>query len=159
MAFGHIGVCHHGWKAGDQFDALPQNIFNGYVVGIVVKRVQRENIARQFIHDIRAGRLENHVLGKSQRQLAIGGQKPTEPIQLRRGGQLAENQQIGHFLKAITLIMEESVDQIIDGYSTVKQTAFDRDAVIVIHDIGKNLADFGQADQHTGASSLRDRQL
>ena len=80
------------------------------------------------------------------------GQDLTEIVQLLLRGQAAEQQQPDHFFKHEAVVAVSFLHDLVDGHTAVDQLAWDGDDVallilLVTHDI----ADVGQASQHTCA--------
>lgn len=143
-AFDLIGIAHNGWKLGNELDGLPQNIFNGDIIRLLVIGIEGQHAARQLIHDIRRGRLHNHILNKIFRELAALGQGLRKGCELRLRGQRAEQEQPGNLFIAEAVLRFAAMHQIEQIYPAVNQAAGHRYALSVADIIALHVADTGE---------------
>ncbi len=80
-----VSVHHHGGHAGDQVDALVQDILQTQVLGVLIVGVQAQHATLQLIHNVGRGGI--HGVHKALRQGAVLCQDLTEIVQLLLGGQ------------------------------------------------------------------------
>ena len=145
-----VSVHHHGGHAGDQVDALVQNVLQAQVFRVLIVGVQAQHTALQLVHHV--GRRGVHGVHEAFRQGAVLGQDIAEIVQLFPGGQAAEQQQPDHFLKDETVVAVGLVHDLVDGHAAVDQLAGDGDDVaLLVLLVTHNVADIGQACQHAGA--------
>jgi len=85
-----IGVDHNRRNARNQFNGLPDDVFQRHILRQLVVAVQRQHAAGQLIHNIRRRRLDDHILDKALRQLAVLLQQAREAGKLLRRRQIAE---------------------------------------------------------------------
>ena len=145
-----VGVHHHGGHAGDQVDALVQDIFQAQVLGVLVVGIQAQHTTLQLIHNVGGGGI--HGIHKALRQSAMLGQDLAEIIQLLPGRQTAEQQQPDHFLKHETVVAVGLLHDLVDVDAAVDQLARGGDHMsFLILFVAHNVTHVGQAGQHAGA--------
>ena len=117
---------------------------------MLIIRVKAQHAALQLIHDI--GRGGVHGVHEAFRQGAVLCQDLTEIVQLLPVGQTAEQQQPDHLFKHKAVIAVGLVHDLVDVHTAVDQLAGSGDHMaFLIFFIAHNVADVGQAGQHTGA--------
>ena len=145
-----VSVHHHGGHAGDQIDTLAQDVLQTQILGVLIIRVKAQHAALQLIHDI--GRGGVHGVHEAFRQGAVLCQDLTEIVQLLPVGQTAEQQQPDHLFKHKAVIAVGLVHDLVDVHTAVDQLAGSGDHMaFLILFIAHNVADVGQAGQHTSA--------
>ena len=145
-----VCVHHHGGHAGDQIDALVQDILQAQILGVLIIRVKAQHAALQLIHDI--GRGGVHGVHEAFRQGAVLCQDLTEIVQLLPVGQAAEQQQPNHLFKHKAVVAVGLVHDLVDVDAAVDQLAGSGDHMaFLILLITYNVADIGQASQNAGA--------
>ena len=63
-----VSVHHHGGHAGDQIDALAQDVLQTQILGVLIVRVKAQHAALQLIHDIGRGERRRRIAGVEQPQ-------------------------------------------------------------------------------------------
>ena len=149
-AFHLISVHHHGGHAGDQVDALVQDIFQGQVLGVLVVGVQAQHTTLQLIHNVGGGGI--HGIHKALWQGTVLCQDLAKIIQLLLGRQAAEQQQPDHFLKHEAVVAVGLLHDLVDVDASVDQLAGGGDHMsFLILFVAHNVTHVGQAGQHAGA--------
>ena len=135
VALHRVGVGHDRGEAAHQLDGLQQHVFHRGVVGIIVIGVQRQHAAGQLVHDVPAGMAHDHVLGKALRQFPGPLHDLVEVLQLRPGGQIAQQQQIGHLLKAKGTGLAVGLNNFVEFNAAIVQPARHGDPLAVLNEI------------------------
>ena len=151
MPLGGEGVRRDERKARDQADGLPQDVFKRGVVRTVVIGIEGKNAAGKLVHDVAAGGLEDHILGKPGGHAARAGHNVVEALLLRLRGQRPEQQQIRDLLIAERAGLLVGLDDILDADAAVIELAGHGDALAVHHIIALYAADLADADQDARA--------
>ena len=151
VALYRIGVGHNGGKATDQLDGLAHHILQRGVVRAVVVAVHGQHAALELVHDVRGGGLEDHILEKAVRKAAGRGEDPVEALELLGGGQLPEQEKVGHLLIAEGARCRVAVHDLAHADAPVKEFSGDGDLFHVPHQIALHAADAGHAGDHAGA--------
>ena len=146
-----VGVHHDGGQPGDQVDGLLHQVFQAQVLGALVIAVEREHAAGHLIHNIGAGRAQQHVLDEVLGQVVVLGDDLLELLQLALFGQAAEQKQPADLLKNEAVVLVGLPHQLVQIHAPVDQPARSGDdlarrALFVAH----NITDVGQARQNTG---------
>lgn len=115
MPLGGKGVRRDEREARDEADGLPQNVVQRGIVRTVIIGIEGEDAAGQLVHDVAAGSLENHILGKPGWHGACAGHDVVEALLLRLRGQRAEQQQIRDLLIAERAAFPMGLDNILDA--------------------------------------------
>ena len=144
-----VSVHHHGGHAGDQVDALVQDILQRQVLGMLVVGIQAQHAPLHLVHNI--GRRSIHGIHKTIGQGAVLCQQLAEIVQLLLGGQAAEQQQPDDLFKHKAVVAVGLIHDLVDVHAAVDQTARNgNDMPFLILFVAHNVTDIGQACQHTG---------
>ena len=146
------GVHHDGGQPGDEADGLLQQVLQAQVLGVLVVAVHGQHATGQLVHDVGAGGLHDHVLGKAVGQGAVAVQDLAELLQFRRGGQGAEEQQPDDPFEHKAVLLIGLLRQLLHVDAPVDELAGDGHhravlGLVVAH----NVADVGEPRQHAGA--------
>ena len=151
MPLGGKGVRRDERKTRNETDGLPQDVFQRGIIRAVVVGIEGENAAGKLVHDVAAGGLEDHVLGKPGGHAARAGHDVVEaPLPLLRGKR-SEQQQIRDLLIAERAALLVGRDDILDADAAVIELAGHGDTLAVHHVIALHAADLADADQDTRA--------
>ena len=151
MPLGGESVRRDEREARNEADGLPQNVIQRSVVRTVIIGIEGENTAGQLVHDVAAGSLENHILGKPGWHAARAGHDVVEALLLCLRGQGAEQQQIRDLLIAERAVPPVGCDDIFNADAAVIQLAGHGDALTVHHIIALHTADLADADENARA--------
>ena len=151
MPLGGESVRRDEREARNEADGLPQNVIQRSVVRAVIIGIEGENTAGQLVHDVAAGSLENHILGKPGWHAARAGHDVVEALLLCLRGQGAEQQQIRDLLIAERAVPPVGRDDIFNADAAVIQLAGHGDALTVHHIIALHTADLADADENARA--------
>ena len=146
-----VGVRHDGGEAPDELDGLAHHVFHGGVVGVVVVGVEHQNAALQLIHDVLGGCFQDHILKKAVGQGAGRGQNGVEVLKLVLGGELAEQQEIGHLFIAEGAQTAVHVQDLVDVDAPVIEPARNGNLLIVPEVVALYAAHPGDAGHDAGA--------
>ena len=114
-----VGVDHHGGHTADQGDALVQQVLQAQVLRVLVVGVHAQHTALHLVHDVGRGCV--HGVHEAVGQGPVLGQDVAERVQLRLGGQAAEQQQPDHFFKDEAVVAVGFVHDLIDVHPAVDQ--------------------------------------
>ena len=151
VPLGGKGVRRDERKTRDEADGLPQDILQRCVVRAVVIGIEGEDAAGELVHDVAAGRLEDHILGKPGGHAARAGHDVVEALLLRLRGKRPEQQQIRDLLIAERAALLVRRDDILNADAAVIELAGHGDALAVHHVIALYAADLADADQDARA--------
>ena len=143
VVVGVVGVHRQHGKLRDQPDTLPDGVAQA-AVDLVVVVGQGEHAPGHGVHDVPGGGLHDHVPGEVGGQGPAVGQDGGELRQLLRGGHLAEDQQVGDFLKA-ELLGPQAADEVLDVVPPVPQLPLAGHALAPHVLEGDDFGDVGQA--------------
>ena len=100
MLIGLIAVYRQHRECRYQMQTLPQYIFGGNIVRVIVIGVECQYTAGKNVHHIPPRCFHNHISHKGFRQAAKFGKHFFKPLQFLFVRQRGKQQQIGGFLKA-----------------------------------------------------------
>ena len=150
-----VGVDHHRGQLGDQVDALAQDVGQAVVLGVLVVAVHGQHASRHLVHQVRRRRVQDHVVGKALRQLAVVLQQLAELSVLLLRGQGAEQQQPDDLLKHEAVMGVGLGGQRVNVDAAVDQTARNgHDGAVLLLVIADNAGHVRDAGQHTGAVQI-----
>jgi len=159
VALGSIGVGRDERETADELDRLAQQVLERGVVRAVVEGIQSQHAAGQLIHDVTAGRLENHVLGEGVGHRPGGGEDAHELLLLLLARQMAQQQQIGDLLVAEGAVFPVRLDDVLYADAAVVEFAGHRHAHAVLHAVALDAADLADTDDDTGAVGVSEASL
>ena len=146
-----IPIGYHSWKSSDELKALPQDVFDSYVVGIGIVGVAYQNAASKLVYDIPAGSFENHVLYKSVRECSVSTEECSKLLELLSFRQITEKQQVGTLLETEPSIFLKSPGYLGDIDASVEKATVHGDALALIEDISVHVSNFSKTHQYSGA--------
>ena len=153
VVIGVVAVHRQHGENARQLDALAQHIGGIQIRHLGVVGGQRQHAARHAVHDIVAGRFHNDIAGKVGGHGAALAQHRAELLQLLRGGQLAEQQQVARFLKG-KAAAAAAVDQVFYVVAAVQQLTVRRELDPVHIPERPDIRNIGQACQHALAGLI-----
>ena len=154
MALDGVGVGHDGGEGPDEPHRLEQQVFHRGVVRIVVVGIQGQHAPGQLVHNIPAGMLHDHVLGKAVGQLLGLVHDLVEVGHLSLGGQVAHEQQEGHLFKAEGVCLPVGLHDLVELNAPVVQLAGHGHPDAVLDHVALNGTHLGDADGHAGAVAV-----
>ena len=116
-----------------------------------ISGIEGQNAPCELVHDVAAGRLQDHVLGKGRRHLAGIGENLVELRQLFRLRKAAEEEQIGHLFKAERPGLLVRVDDVLHADTAIVELAGHGLPLAIDHVIALHAADLADANEHAGA--------
>ena len=117
---------------------------------MLIVGVQAQHTALHLVHDVGRGGI--HGIHETVGQGPVLGQQLAEIVQLLLRGQTAEEQQPDDLFEHEAVIAVRLVDDLVDVHTPVDQFARNGDDLpLLILAVAHNVADVGQACQHTGA--------
>ena len=147
VVVGVVAVDRQHREHADQLDALFQLGLQVGLADVVVIAGQRQHAARQRVHQVVAGRFHDNVAHKVGGQVAALHQAVLEGLKLVFIGQVAQQKQVGRFLKGVAFAAQ-AADQVVHIVAAVPQLAVAGDflAVPVLERI--NAGNIRDARQH-----------
>ena len=103
VLIGLIAIYRQHRECRYQMQTLPQDVFGGNVVRVIVIAIERQHAAGKNVHHITPRRLHNHIPYKGFRQTAKFGQHFFKQLQLLFIRKRGKEQQICNLLKAETV--------------------------------------------------------
>ena len=119
VPLGGIGGSDDTGESGDKLNGLQHQMLNGIILRCIVIVVQGKHAAGQYVHNIAAGDLEDHILKKTVGQRPGFGEDHVKACLLFSSGQFAHQQQIGHLFKAKGTVFLVSVGNIVYIYAPI----------------------------------------
>ena len=146
-----VGVDHHGGQLGDEVDALPQDVGQAGILGVLVVAVHGQHAAGHLVHQVGGGGVEDHVVRKAPGQFPVMFQQLAELGVLLPVGQRTEEQQPHHLLKEETVVVVRLGGQGIDVDAAVDQPAGNgHNGAVRRFVVADNAGHIGDAGQHAG---------
>ena len=146
-----VGVGHDGGHPGDEGDALAHVVLQRLVVRVVVVGVEGQHRPGQLVHNVLTGGLDDHVLGEVLGQLPVVVEELAHPVELPPVGELAEDQQPGHLLKAEAVLGLAPGHDVLDVDAPVGEPPLVGDLVPVGDEVAVDVAHMGQPGHDAGA--------
>ena len=150
VIIGMVAIHRQHGEDADQLDALLHLGLQAVIPHRIIIRSQGQHAAGQAVHQILAGGFHDNVPHKVAGQGAAFGQAVGKFMQLLFIGQIAKQQQVGNFLKAIALAAQ-TTDQVIHVIPAVPQLAIAGGFNAVTHFKRINAGNIGNPGQHTVA--------
>lgn len=149
-----IGMRGDNRHAGGYLDALAEHISKGGVVWVLVIRIKCQHPGGYLVHQRTAGRLHQYIFGESGGQAAVGVKQSAKVAELRAGGQLAEKEQVGALLKAVSALGRVVFNKLADVVPAVFEHTLGRDTFALVNYVTMRIADFGNAGGDAGPVGL-----
>ena len=146
-----VGVGDDDRELGHQTDALTQDVLGRDIVRGGVVGVEREGCACELVHDVRAGRTHNHVLGEVVGQGTRLTDHCSEEAELLAGGQTAGQQQVADLAKAEAVLVLEGVEQVVQIDAAIGQLALDGFALTFVEQVAMNVTKTGDTGHNACA--------
>ena len=148
VIIGMVAIHRQHGEDTDQLDALLHLGLQAVIPHRIIIRSQSQHAAGQAVHQILAGGFHDNVPHKVAGQGTAFGQAVGKFMQLLFIGQIAKQQQVGNFLKAIALAAQ-TTDQVIHVIPAVPQLAIAGGFNAVTHFKRINAGNIGNPGQHT----------
>ena len=143
-----VGVDGEHRHLGDEVQALAQHVACRGVVGARVERVQAEHPAHHRVHDVAARHPQDPVVDERARHLAHLREVRVELVELRRGGQLAEKEEVRGLLEAVLALGDEAVDEVLDLDAAVEQPPGSGNQLVAFGRGADDVADPRETGEH-----------
>ena len=153
-AVGLVAVDGQLRRVRNQLQTLAQGVRQADVIGGVIVAVERQNGAGERVHHVAGRDLHDDVAHEAARQAAVIVQQTAELLELCRGRQFAEEQQVNRLLKAEALVPERAIHQLAHVVPAVVQHALTGDGVVAVNGVALDLGDASQARQHAAAVGI-----
>ena len=108
-------------EAADELQALTHHVLQADIIGLRIVGVERQDGAGQLIHNVGAGRTEDHIFCETIRQAHVLGHNIFKKSQLLAGGEIAKKQQEADLSKTKAALAGKALDQVLHFVAAVSE--------------------------------------